>query len=230
MKSSLHRKLVIFLFLSIPFLSSLYSTIHIVSLFDLGNPTWMSIGLAIAFEIGSIASLMSFSVLDKIKKAPIYFIFGVLFLMQLIGNVYFSFDYVTIKMLTQPDWLMTFRELLGFIIGDSPDNPLTKFVLSLIIGVPIPLVSICLTKSLVDYLESDKKEVKPTPIQEFLMKEPANVTEELFGKQEKETPLEEEKLEEVKINNTKEVEEEKPVEEKKEEGGLSVAVFPNNKN
>src|SRR5437899_1150821 len=116
MKNKLHHRLIIAAFLSIPILSSFISMMHIVRFFSLGNPNWMAIILAITFEIGSLASLMSFSVLKQIKTGPVYFIFGVLFIMQLVGNIYFSFDWVSINILKDPNWLFTFRELLGFVM------------------------------------------------------------------------------------------------------------------
>lgn len=240
MKSSLHRKLVIIFFLSIPFLSSLISTLHIIRFFSLGNPNWMSLVLAVTFEIGSLASLMSFSVLDKIKKGPIYFIFGLLFIMQLIGNIYFSFDYVSQKVLQDPNWLLTFKELIGFIIGENPDSSLIKFILSLVIAVPIPLISISFTKSLVDYLESPKEEVKEESHKVEILEEVKE--EESIELKEKEPIIEETPIIENNIEEVKETIKEEPIIEEpkinKEEipskeikkGGISVAVFPNNKN
>ena len=79
------RKIVTICFLAVPVLSSLISTIHIITFFGLGNMSWMAIVLALAFEIGSIASLMTLTVLDKINKMVVWFIFFVLVIMQMLG-------------------------------------------------------------------------------------------------------------------------------------------------
>ncbi len=183
-----HRNLVIGSFLSIPFLSSIISTLHIVRFFLLGNPEMMAVVLAITYEVGSLASMMSFSVLHKVKKAPIYFIFFLLFVLQLAGNLYFSYDYVSTQMLNDPTWLTNFRDLVSFFLGETPDAKLTKFVLSCVIGLPIPLISLAFTKSLVDYLDADELESEDKKVE---------VSEELLNIEDKEG------LDESEIENFK---------------------------
>ena len=162
-----NKRKIVFAFLAIPFISSAISMVHIVSFFDLGNPMWMSYSLAIAFEIGSLASLVSFTIIDKLNKTPIYLIFVVLFLMQIIGNVYFSYNYVSRKLIEDPNWLTTFREFIDntlTIFGGTPGSPYTKYILSCVIGIPIPLISISFIKSLVDYLTKNNEEIKKEPV------------------------------------------------------------------
>ena len=94
------RKIVIGSFLSVPVLSSLISTIHIITFFGLGNMSWMAIILALAFEIGSIASLMTLTVLDKVNRFAVWFIFFVLVVMQMLGNVYYTYDFIILSTLS----------------------------------------------------------------------------------------------------------------------------------
>ena len=159
---NLNKKIVVIAFLLTPIIASIISCIHIVDYLNLGNPDWMSYFLAITFEIGSIASFVALSVLDKLKKGMVLFIFFVLFFMQLIGNVYFSFSYINIKLLTDPSWLNSFIELVRPIY-DAEEVSTYKFILAMIIGVPIPLVSLSFLKSLVDYLKVDDT-MLPQPI------------------------------------------------------------------
>lgn len=148
-------KLIVASFLSVPILASIISTLHIVHYLNLGNPDWMSYFLSVTFEVGSIASFVALSVLDKLKKGMVLFIFFILFLMQLMGNVYFSFEYINIKLLANPEWMGSFIELIRPIY-DADDKSTYKFILAMIIGVPIPLVSLSFLKSLVDYLKVDE--------------------------------------------------------------------------
>ena len=67
MKTTFLRKVIIFCFIAVPLLSSIISTVHIVDLFSLGNPSWISLSLAIAIEVGSIASFMTLSILGKLN-------------------------------------------------------------------------------------------------------------------------------------------------------------------
>lgn len=166
----LNKRIITISFLAVPILASLISTIHLIDFFSLGNPTWMSTFLAITFEIGSIASFVALSpnVMKKVKKNLIMFIFFVLFLLQLVGNVYFSFDYVNQQLLTHSSWMNTFIEM--FFLQEDPI--MAKFILALIIGLPIPLVSISFLKSLVNYLDDFTKVEEVKSIVEPILVEP----------------------------------------------------------
>lgn len=163
------RQKVMIAFLSIPFSSSIISMFHLVSFFILGNLNWMACILAITFEIGALASLISFSVMDRIKKTPIYAIFAILFLMQLIGNVYSSFEYTSFKMMENPQWLDTLKEFINTTVkifgGEKVNDEYIKYILACFIGMPIPLISISFIKSLVDYVDTEKpnKPEEPAP-------------------------------------------------------------------
>ena len=151
-----NRTLVIIAFLLVPIITSIISTVHIVNFFSLGNSTWISYSLAVAFEVGSVASFIALSVLDKIKKGMVVFIFSILFFMQLIGNIYYSFEYINIKLISDPSWMNTFIELIKPVY-DVDTASTYKFILSLLIGIPIPLVSLLFLKALVNYLDPDKE-------------------------------------------------------------------------
>ena len=148
------KNIVTIAFLLTPIIASIISGIHIVHFFALGNPDWMSYFLAITFEIGSIASFIALSVMDRIKKSMVIFIFVILFFMQLIGNVYFSLEYVNQQLAINSSWLSTFSEMCHPLFGDIEQSTY-KFILAITIGVPIPLVSLSFLKSLVDYLNVD---------------------------------------------------------------------------
>jgi hypothetical protein len=151
--SEIYKRIVIGAFLTVPFFSSLISTVHAVNLFGLGNKVWMAICLAIVFELGQLGSLMTLAVLDKINKGIVWSIFVVLAFMQIVGNVYYTFDFISQKLKLNGEWLDTALELINKF-AYKPVDPITgKFILSLVIGVPIPLISIAFLKSLTDYLK-----------------------------------------------------------------------------
>lgn len=159
MKSNLLRKVVIGTFLSVPAISSIISTIHLIDLFNLGNPTWLSILLAVTFELGSIASLLAISVIDRIKTGAIWFIFFILSGLQIIGNVYYSYSFTSDQLLANPVFLTNFMDLFSFITGEEIRD--VKIFLSCIIGIPIPLIALFFLKSNIDYLKpSGKKQIE----------------------------------------------------------------------
>lgn len=149
-KKKLLSNLTVAIFLSVPILSSIISSIHLVELFSLGNTIWESLTLAVAFEMGAITSFMIIPILEKINKKLAWADFFLLSSIQIFGNIFFSFDFISDMMLVQPDWLRTFSELIGFL-GVS-DVATFKIIAALVLGLPIPLVSLFSMKSLIDYV------------------------------------------------------------------------------
>lgn len=158
LNKELIRKIIIGTFVSIPFLSSLISTIHLIGLFNLGNQEWMSITLAIAFELGSIASLLILTILDKVNKSMVMSIFVLLVFFQILGNVYFSFDYLNQHLIANPNWLGSFQELVSYFVAG--DQTLMKLLVSCLVSIPIPLISLLFLKSIVDYLKFDEPKIE----------------------------------------------------------------------
>jgi hypothetical protein len=126
---------------------SIISTIHVIDFFDLTNPRWLSVFLAIAFEIGAAASLASIIVLDKMNKFIVWSLFFILTAMQAIGNTYFAYTHLS-------DF-SSWSELFGL----SEEEPIfQKRILAIISGAILPLVSLGFIKALVDYIRPGKKE------------------------------------------------------------------------
>jgi hypothetical protein len=143
---------------------SIISTIHVVDFFDLTNPRWLSIFLAIAFEIGAAASLASIIVLDKMNKFIVWSLFFVLTAMQAIGNTYFAYTHLS-------DFT-AWSELFGL----SEEEPIfQKRVLAIISGAILPLVSLGFIKALVDYIRPEEDQEKK---EDTIIKEETEKTEE----------------------------------------------------
>jgi hypothetical protein len=154
MNNKLLKRLIVGCFIIVPLLSSIISTVHLVDMFYLGNPSWISITIAVAIEIGAVASFLTLSILSKLNKVIVWSMFSLLFLMQVIGNVYFSYDWVTLKIAESPNWLQNFKEMIEFFSFDiSLKN--TKMILAMLVGIPIPLISVFLLKSVADYIGTD---------------------------------------------------------------------------
>jgi hypothetical protein len=157
MRKDLLKKIIVGCFVLVPLLSSIISTVHLVDFFYLGNPGWISYTVAFAIEIGSVASFLTLSILSKLNKNIVWGMFFILFIMQVIGNIYFTYDWVSMKIIENPMWLTNFREMSEFFF-DNVELKTTKMILSLLIGVPIPLISVFLLKSTADYLGTDAEE------------------------------------------------------------------------
>lgn len=152
MKNKWYKKLIVGAFLVVPIVSSLISTVHAVDLFGLGNEVWMAFALAMVFELGQLSSLLTLAILDKINKFVVWSIFFLLASMQILGNIYYSFDFVTQRLIEDPNWLGSALELINKFTFGEIDSSTAKFILALVIGIPVPVISIAFLKSLVDYL------------------------------------------------------------------------------
>jgi len=153
------ERILLLIFLLVPFISSIISTFHIVDFVGLGNTKIMSIALAVTFELGALVSFVTISkdILKRLNKGMILAVFVILFILQSTGNIYASFDYIRHKLIIDPTWLGTFMEMTF----NSLDLITAKFILSVFIGLPIPLISLILLKSAVDYMYVDDSPATP---------------------------------------------------------------------
>lgn len=145
MGSNTVKYFIISTFVTLYLLVSVISTIHVISFFELSNPQWLAISLAIAFEIGAAASLASLITLDKMNKGVVWGLFIILTLMQAMGNTYYAY----INLENFQGWI----ELFGL---SEEDLIYQKRILSIVSGAILPVVALGFIKALVDY-------IKPSP-------------------------------------------------------------------
>lgn len=140
-KGKLVHYFIIGTFVSLYLAVSVISTLHVIKFFELSNPYWLSVSLAIAFELGAAASLASLIVLDKMNKALVWSLFIVLTLFQSMGNVYYAY----VNLHDFSGWI----ELFDLV---DEDVIYQKRILSMISGGILPFVALGFIKSLVDYI------------------------------------------------------------------------------
>ena len=157
MGSNTVKYFIISTFVTLYLLVSIISTIHVISFFELSNPQWLAISLAIAFEIGAAASLASLITLDKMNKGVVWGLFIILTLMQAMGNTYYAY----INLENFQGWI----ELFGL---SEEDLIYQKRILSIVSGAILPVIALGFIKSLVDY-------IKPTG--EIINTKSDNITE-----------------------------------------------------
>jgi hypothetical protein len=156
-KAKLVNWFIIGTFVSLYLAVSVISTLHVIKFFELSNPYWLSVSLAVAFELGAAASLASLIVLDKMNKALVWALFIVLTLFQSMGNVYYSY--------------VNLHDFSGWVeLFDLVDEEVIyqKRMLSMISGGILPFVALGFIKSLVDYIKptEEKKEEEEEKVEE----------------------------------------------------------------
>ena len=150
------RKLFLILFAILYISVALVSTFHAISFFGLANIGWVSVMLAITFEIGQAAVL--FSILTgasgKNKIIP-WVLMCVLTLVQILGNVFSSYEYLITH---SGDNLRFFKEPI-FVWTDLPDDQ-CNVILTYIIGAILPIVALLMTSMVTNYLNKDEEPIK----------------------------------------------------------------------
>jgi hypothetical protein len=147
MKDKLVKRFVIGTFVSLYALVSIISTIHVIDFFELSNPYWLAVTLAIGFEIGAAASLASLVILKKMNKTIVWSLFIAITLMQMQGNMYYAF--INLEDFT------AWSELFNLIEEDLIDQ---KRILAFVSGAILPLIALGFIKSLVDYIKPEDED------------------------------------------------------------------------
>jgi|TARA_B110000908_G_scaffold61631_1_gene74809 hypothetical protein len=147
MKDKLVKRFVIGTFVSLYALVSIISTIHVIDFFELSNPYWLAVTLAIGFEIGAAASLASLVILKKMNRTIVWSLFIAITLMQMQGNMYYAF----INLEDFTGW----SELFDLIEEDLIDQ---KRILAFVSGAILPLIALGFIKSLVDYIKPEEED------------------------------------------------------------------------
>lgn len=155
-KIKIWKTTVITTLLSVPALSSIISAIHLVKLFNLGNEAYLSYTLALVFELGAIASFLALRLIpSSINKWMVWAIFIMLAFLQIVGNVFYSYDFIYVAIQNQETWLNSFNDFMGYFTGN--DAKTNHMILSWIIGLPIPLIALFLLKVTPEFWETKKE-------------------------------------------------------------------------
>ena len=150
------RKIFLILFAILYISVALVSTFHAISFFGLANNSWVSVMLAITFEIGQAAVLFSILIgaSGKNKVIP-WILMCVLTLVQILGNVFSSYEYLITN---SGDNLRFFKEPI-FVWTDLPDDQ-CNVILTYIIGAILPIVALLMTSMVTSYLNKSEENIK----------------------------------------------------------------------
>jgi len=153
---------IILIFLIVPFISSVISMIHVVKFLSLGNTYVVAVTLAITYEIANLTILMAMVLMKKLRAFFVWACFVVLLSVQIVGNVYYSYDFILVNIAGNSGYLTTFISFIQEMI-EFENNKTIVFTLACFLGLPIPMVSLFLVKSVVDYLELGA-DAEPEPV------------------------------------------------------------------
>jgi hypothetical protein len=134
---------------------------HVVSWYDIANPINWAIYLSIAIEVGAMTALVAAT--NKIKGG-VWFMFGLVTLIQMIGNIFFSYKEIDANGDLFKSWVELTSPLWEIMGSDPNDIASQKRWLAFLEGGLLPIISLTSLHFFTKY-DGGKKEVanEPTP-------------------------------------------------------------------
>jgi len=171
---------------------------HVVTWYDIANPYNWAIYLSIAIEIGAMTALVAAT--NKIKGG-VWFMFGLVTLIQMIGNIFYSYKEID----ATGDLFKSWVELTGpfwDLFTDSTDVISMKRWLAFLEGGLLPIISLTSLHFFVKYEKPEEKNgIEVGTTKDYLTEEsPEDKKEErrVFNIEVKDLPTKEEQEEYVK--------------------------------
>ena len=194
-------KTIIYVSFLVPILTVAFVSIsHVTSWYGLSNPLSWSIYLSVGIEIAALSALAAISA-QMGKK--VYFPFGIVTLIQFIGNIFFAYQYIDVNGQTFKDWVDLVDPFVTYLGVESGDPVGHKRFLALFAGGMLPIISLSFLHMLVKFEEEEKKK---QPFSNTILEE-SMILEKPDSEKEKYVPTENDlqKLEEelIKVNESK---------------------------
>lgn len=147
-------KTIIYVAFLVPILTVAFVSIsHVTKWYGLSNPFSWAIYLSVGIEIAALSALAAISA-QMGKK--VYFPFGIVTLIQFIGNIFFAYQYIDINSQSFKDWIDLVDPLVSFMGVESGDIVGHKRFLALFSGGMLPIISLSFLHMLVKFEEEDK--------------------------------------------------------------------------
>jgi hypothetical protein len=136
---------------------------HVTSFYGITNPFAWAIYLSVAIEIAALSALAGVSV--KMGKF-IYFPFILVTFIQFVGNLFFSYSYIQETSETFKQWMEMAGPLFEPMGIDPTDMPTHKLMLALFSGGLLPIISLTFAHMLVVYSNKETPTETPTELTE----------------------------------------------------------------
>jgi hypothetical protein len=132
---------------------------HVTTWYGLSNPLSWAIYLSIGIEIAALSAVAAISA--KMGK-KVYIPFGIVTLIQFIGNIFFAYQYINVDSQQFKDWVELVDPVVSYLGVDSGDPIGHKRFLALFAGGMLPIISLSFLHMLVKFEEEGKTEA-PQP-------------------------------------------------------------------
>jgi hypothetical protein len=153
-------KTIIYISFLVPILTVAFVSIsHVATWYGLSNPLSWAIYLSVGIEIAALSALAAISA-QMGKK--VYFPFGVVTLIQFIGNIFFAYQYIDVASQSFKDWVDLVDPIVSYMGVESGDLVGHKRFLAFFAGGMLPIISLSFLHMLVKFEEEDKKKTPNT--------------------------------------------------------------------
>ena len=192
---------IIYISFLVPILTVAFVSIsHVTSWYGLSNPLSWAVYLSVGIEIAALSALAAISAQ---MGAKVYFPFGIVTLIQFIGNIFFAYQYIDVTSTAFKDWIDLVDPFVSYLGVESGDPVGHKRFLALFSGGMLPIISLSFLHMLVKFEEEDKKK---QPLDNVNIPE-ALIWEKPDAEKEKYTPTEDDlqklEVELIKVNESK---------------------------
>jgi len=154
-------KTIIYISFLVPILTVAFVSIsHVTKWYGISNPFSWAIYLSVGIEIAALSALAAISARMGRK---VYFPFGIVTLIQFIGNIFFAYQYIDVNSQSFKDWVDMVDPIVSFLGVDSGDPVGHKRFLALFSGGMLPIISLSFLHMLVKFEEEDKNNSELLP-------------------------------------------------------------------
>jgi hypothetical protein len=153
---------------------------HVVSWYDIANPFSWAVYLSIAIEVGAMTALVAAT--NKIKGG-VWFMFGLVTLIQMIGNIFFSFKEIDANGDLFKSWVELTSPLWDMLGTDTTDVISLKRCLAFLEGGLLPIISLTSLHFFIKYEDrkpDSTKELLEEIVEELTTEEEMSKTEEVL--------------------------------------------------
>jgi hypothetical protein len=159
-------KTLIYTAFIVPILTVAFVSIsHVTTWYGITNPMSWAIYLSVGIEIAALSALAA---LSANMGRKVYFPFGIVTLIQFLGNIFFAYQYIDINSTMFQDWVEMVDPIVSYIGVESGNLVSHKRFLAFFGGGMLPLISLSFLHMLVKFEEQDKfKNLDPSNIDEL---------------------------------------------------------------
>ena len=133
---------------------AIVSISHVTKWYGISNPVSWAVYLSIGIEIAALSALAAISA-DMGRK--VYFPFGIVTLVQFIGNIFFAYSYIDVSSESFVSWVELVSPLMELLGVEPSDLVAHKRYLALFAGGMLPVISLSFLHMLVKFTQENKE-------------------------------------------------------------------------